>query len=91
MTERVKLLEAVAEAVTAMQFDGHYITPEVCDALAALDALPADPAPAEVVEVAVWENLNGDYFFIKPGRDNMGFGWTRLGTTRLPLTVEAPR
>ena len=50
---RVEALEAVVKAVTAMQFDGHHITPEVYDALDALDALPAAPEPArgEVVEV----------------------------------------
>lgn len=29
--------------------------------------------------------MTGDYCFIKPGRDRMGYGWTRLGTVRLPL------
>ena len=92
---RMKALEAVAAKVRIWcafrpELDGgcdtFRDTQELFDAIQALDALPADPKPArgEVVEVAVWENLNGDYFFIKPGRDRMGYGWTRVGTTRLP-------
>lgn len=63
MTERVKLLEAVAEAVTAMQFDGHYITPEVCDALAALDVLPAQPqgeTVSKVVQISAMPASDGN-------------------------------
>jgi hypothetical protein len=60
------------------------------DAFSALNALPAAPAPAEVVKVAVWEYPDGEirqaragshmdrhYHAIKP--------WTRLGTVRLPI------
>ena len=70
-----------AELITALKSE----TMAVLNALAALDALPAAPAHAEVVELAVWEGMTGDYCFIKPGRDQMGYGWTRLGTVRLPL------
>ncbi len=68
-------------------------TQALFDAIAALDALPADPARGEVVEVvevAVWEyqdgeihqaragsNMDRHYHTIKP--------WTRLGIVRLLL------
>jgi hypothetical protein len=60
---------------------------------AALDALPADPAPAQEVEVAVWEGMTGLIEYVKAGsiRDQQEiFGplWTRLGTVRLPLVKE---
>jgi len=84
---RLQALEAVAEAArTYVKKRGMSPTwPDLIAAVQSLDALPADPAPAEVVELAVWEGMTGDYCFIKPGRDQMGYGWTRLGTVRLLL------
>jgi hypothetical protein len=65
-------------------------------ALAALDALPADPAPAQEVEVAVWEERGtGRVLTVRAGsdidKDYAEMSLDRLGTVRLPLTVEAPR
>jgi len=93
---RLQALEAVAEAalgVSRLWGRGLSDIGGLRRALAALDALPADPAPAEVVEVAVWVNKHGEYVFAVPGSDHdePEPRWTRLGTTPLPLAVEAPR
>lgn len=85
MNERMKLLEAVAAAVTAMQFDGHYITPEVYDAL---DALPAQPQ-GETVTLAMWRNPVGGVLLSVAGTKDdhdAGRSWTRLGTVTLEVT-----
>jgi len=96
---RLQALEAVATRVRIWcatrpelnkGFDTLHDTQALFDAIQALDALPDDPAPAEVVEVAVWEyqdgeihqaragsNMDRHYHTIKP--------WTRLGTVRLSL------
>jgi hypothetical protein len=88
--ERQKALEAVAEAARAC------IDPRILRlaplrvALAALDALPPDPATAgEVVEVAVWRTPRGEVFHHVAGSVadcKNPETWTRLGTVRLPLT-----
>ena len=92
---RLKALEAVAEAArTYVAKRGMSPTwPDLIAAVAALDALPADPAPAEVVEAVMWEAKDGYIELSTPGSptSQRSSVWTRLGTTRLPLTVEAPR
>lgn len=93
---RLQALEAVAEAArTYVAKHGMSPTwPDLIAAVAALDALPADPepAPAEVVEVAVWVETGpgSEYRLVPPdSRMNETFsragGYRRLGTTRLPL------
>jgi len=49
MTE-LEALRAVVTAVTAMQFDGWYLSVDTHDALDALDALPVVPVVAATVE-----------------------------------------
>lgn len=88
---RLKALEAVAEAARLLRPSVRGKRLSV--ALAALDALPADPEPkrGEVVEVAVWEDAtDGDVRYAKPGSDAdklyHRMEWIYHGTTRLPLT-----
>jgi hypothetical protein len=91
-------LEAVAEAVRVWSCTrngteaNHAAVLRILARLAALDALPADPAPArgEMVEVAVWEHPDGRITHGRPGSDleeiyRQSQYWTRLGTARLPL------
>lgn len=98
---RLQALEAVATRVRIWcatrpelnkGFDTFHDTQALFDAIQALDALPDDPAPAEVVEVAVWEGMTGLIEHVKAGsiRDQQeAFGplWRRVGTTRLPLVL----
>lgn len=91
---RLQALEAVAEAARTMEECG-FGTPALVMALRALDALPADPAPArgEREEVAVWEYPDGRITHVRPGSDleeiyRQSQYWTRLGTARLPLVKE---
>lgn len=63
---------------------------ELEEAFSALNALPADPAPAEVVEAAVWEDADEYFLSVRAGskldqRFRSTPGWARLGTVRLPL------
>ena len=96
--ERAKALEVLVEEITAMIFDGYVISPDVSDALAALDVLPAEPADAgEMVEVraAVIESPGGDLTVVgfKPnGREwnlEHNLSWRNLATitARIPLPV----
>jgi hypothetical protein len=98
---RMEALEAVAEAAREMYeaIDRetsnpayHRVYPawgRIGDAIAALDALPADPAPArgEVVEAVMWEAKDGYIELSTPGSpaSQRSSGWRRIGTTRLPL------
>jgi len=94
--ERQKALEAVAKAARAWWQEGaspsvqHARAVAVIQALHALDALPADPAPAGgVMEVAVWASPYGELRLVRAGAcDDKQEAWarTRLGTVRLPLT-----
>jgi hypothetical protein len=63
-------------------------------AVAALDALPAEPAPVgETVEVTMLVCKSGSVKFVLHGSvdDETSPYWTRLGTTRLPIiTTVAP-
>lgn len=43
---RVKAMEDLLQAVTAMQFDGHQLSPEALEALRAIDCTPAPPGDA---------------------------------------------
>jgi hypothetical protein len=96
---RLQALEAVAEAaldVSRLWGRGLSDIGGLRRALAALDALPADPAPAQEVEVAVWEERGtGRVLTVRAGsdidKDYAEMSLDRLGTVRLPLTVEAPR
>jgi hypothetical protein len=97
---RLKALEAVAEAARQFKAARaavpvrNYVaeTYRLEAAVDALDALPADPEPArgEVVELAVWEHNDGEIQMVRCDTEGEGYtdgvgGWTRLGTTRLPL------
>jgi hypothetical protein len=96
---RLQALEAVAEAArqwrdweadhSQSMVDGAHLWDGLDDALAALDALPADPAPArgEVVEAVMWEAKDGYIELSTPGSpaSQRSSGWRRIGTTRLPL------
>jgi hypothetical protein len=89
---RLQALEAVAEAArTYVKKRGMSPTwPDLIAAVQALDALPADPTPAEVVELAVWEERGtGRVLTVRVGSDiDKHYAETslqRLGTTRLPL------
>jgi hypothetical protein len=95
---RLQALEAVATRVriwcaSRPELDGYgatlHDTQSLFNALAALDALPADPVPAGVVEVALFGTARGGRCLADP---SSGFasgllmdGWRRLGTVRLPL------
>jgi hypothetical protein len=96
---RLKALEAVAEAARKLETAVackdrllHHPQRALRAALLTLDALPADPAPAEVVEVAVelWVHKDGDICVLLPG-SFIARDWEtsrfrrRLGATRLPL------
>jgi hypothetical protein len=86
--ERQKALEAVA-AAARLDARRSGISGQLAERLAALDALPPDPATAgEVVEVAVWEYPDGDIWLVRRGAcgDDWPGKWTRIGTVRLPLT-----
>ena len=98
----MKALEAVAEKARAVAKDGECWSSwkELVDAVAVLDtatllanSLPAAP-PADVVDVAVWEDTSdGEYWFCRPGhaaeiRYRGLSSFTRLGTTRLALATE---
>jgi hypothetical protein len=97
---RMEALEAVVKAARAWQQTNMHIEPhsnEECeayerfeDALHALDALRADPAPAgEVVAwMVAWQAADGYIELSAPGSpaSNRSGKWTRLGTVRLPLT-----
>jgi hypothetical protein len=89
---RLQALEAVAEAARSALYVSPGAIVRLADALDALDALPADPEPArgEVVELAVWEHNDGEIQMVRCDTEGEGYtdgvgGWTRLGTTRLPL------
>ena len=87
---RMTALEAVAKALTAMQFDGYNLSIDACDALRALDALPAAPTQAqgETVEFSAWEHEDGMVAWYRAGSESdlrPARGWTRLGTTLLPI------
>jgi hypothetical protein len=95
---RLQALEAVAAKVrtwcaSRSDLDGECETlrdtQALFDAIAALDALPADPAPArgEVVEAVMWEAKDGYIELSTPGSpaSQRSSVWTRLGTARLPL------
>lgn len=85
---REQLKDAVVEAarVTAREIGA---TGKLLDALAALDAHPAQ----EVVTLALWQYQDGDTEFCKVGSvtDERAGKWTRLGTVSLPLTREGGR
>ena len=89
---RLQALEAVAVAArTYVKKRGmHPAWPVLIAAVEALDALPADPAPTrgEVVEAVMWEAKDGYIELSTPGSpaSQRSSVWTRLGTTRLPLT-----
>ena len=101
MTDKARLaaLEAVAEAAAnyrKARLNDHpdmIVTSKRSQLYNALDALPADPAPAEVVEVmevAVWEYQDGEIRQTRAGSNmdrhyHAAKPWTRLGTVRLPL------
>jgi hypothetical protein len=77
--ERAKALEVLVEEITAMIFDGYVISPDVSDALAALDVLPAEPADAgEMVKVRACVALQPD------GRWN----WIGFGNAHAPANDE---
>jgi len=86
---RLQALESVAEAARSALYVSPGAIVRLADALDALDALPADPAPArgEVVEAVMWEAKDGYIELGTPGSpaSQRSSGWTRLGTTRLPL------
>jgi hypothetical protein len=87
--ERQKALEAVAEAAR-LDARRSGISGQLAERLAALDALPPDPAPAgEVVAwMVAWQAADGYIELSAPGSpaSNRSGKWTRLGTVRLPLT-----
>lgn len=94
MNERMKLLEAVAEAAQNLAnknlgrvVEGWY---PLNRALAALDALPAQP-PGKMVTLAVWEHNDGAIQMVRRDTEAEGYtdgvgGWTRLGTVTLEVT-----
>ena len=102
MTELARLRDAVVQAARRLaNIPGIELQAEgseeafsaLDDALAALDAHPAQRATAETVRVAVWKYDDGGYLFTEPGskeaiwlaqRGNV----TRLGTTTLRLDTE---
>lgn len=83
---RLEALERVASAVRHyIHGDGYFEA--VRGALDALDTIPPEPA-GEVVDVAVWlDPDDGEVRFCRPQseEDEPLLGWTRLGTTRLPI------
>jgi len=101
---RLQALEAVAKKAAA--FHQAMLAPigrmpegylsraqdELEEAFSALNALPADPAPArgEVVEAVMWEAKDGYIELSTPGSpaSQRSSVWTRRGTTRLPLVKE---
>ena len=99
MNERMKLLEAVAEAARVLAHRaelGMSLLTARCKVqatLAALDALPADPARGEVVgmvEVALFGTARGERCLADP---SSGFalklimdGWRRLDNVTLEVT-----
>lgn len=91
---RIEALEKVAEAArTYVAKRGMSPTwPDLIAAVASLDALPADPAPAEVVEVGAVEYRDGEIRFARVGSEwwsgLIERQWRSLGTTRLPLVKE---
>jgi hypothetical protein len=100
---RMAALEAVAEKARKHQrsiMDGglpwvtHKRLHELCNALHALDAVPApDPPPAgEVVEFAWWEHEDGMVAWYRAGSEadlRPAPGWTRCGTVKLPVERDA--
>lgn len=77
---RLAALDAVAEAL------GQINAPH--PALAALDALPAQP-PGETVTLAMWRNpVGGVLLSVASTKDDRDAGrsWTRLGTVTLEVT-----
>lgn len=88
---RMEALETVAEAARDFVQVGNTNDRfrRLHRAIAALDALPADPdpAPAEVVEAVMWEAKDGYIELSRPGSpaSQRSSVWTRRGTTRLPL------
>ena len=92
---RMAALEAVAEAVRdywlkSASHENFYAVGQALRALDALEALPA-PAQGETVEVAVWQHADGSTRFSRPNSpDDEWNGWRRIGTTLLPIraTVE---
>ena len=94
MNERMKLLEAVAEAARVLAHraeHGMSLLTARCKVQATLAALDADPARGEVVgmvEVALFGTAQGARCLADP---SSGFasklimdGWRRLDTVRLP-------
>ena len=93
---RLQALEALAEAAKELRRRGIMDEPlteatnRLCEALDDLHALPADPAPAQEVEVAVWEEGGtGRVLTVRAGSDidkhYAEASFQRLGTVRLPL------
>jgi hypothetical protein len=79
---RLQALEAVVAALR--QINAFH------PALAALDALPADPARGEVVKVALFGTARGERCLADPSSVFAGKlimdGWTRLDTVTLEVT-----
>ncbi|CAB4146916.1 hypothetical protein UFOVP504_2 [uncultured Caudovirales phage] len=93
MTDNTRLaaLEAVVEAARnyVTKRGMHPAWPDLIAAMEALDALPADPARGEVVEVALFGTARGGRCFADPlsgfASELLMDGWRRLGTVRLPM------
>ena len=98
MKTRIELLEAVAEAARVYATtDYHHATYDtLMEALAALDALAAEPQPqGETVTLAVWTFAGGYIGWCIAGSEPDG-NWgeadnLRLGTVTLPLDREGGR
>ena len=94
MTKNTRLaaLEAVAEVARVLAYRVEHGLPLLdarCKVQATLDALPADPARGDVVEVALFGTARGGRCLADPGS---GFasklimdGWRRIGTVTLEV------
>jgi hypothetical protein len=82
---RLEALEAVAEAVQEWVDRGGVVSAKI---FKSLDALDVAPTQGEAVEVAVW-CTDVEYRFSllteKASRVLVGAGYTRIGTTFLPI------
>ena len=101
--ERAKALEAVAVAASAvcdcvLRTRGPMPINALANALAALDALPAEPADAgEMVEVRLCAGINedgGHYVFGLTGESDFGLQGTVYGADYEPIcmgTIRVPK